>query len=58
MSANSEQAAIGCFRRQLATYLSYQNEFRDETGIMMVSFHCVTDSQNNEVAEVVGIVAV
>lgn len=48
---------VRCFQEQLATYKAYCNISPDGSEVVPVSFQCVIDGGNNELGEVLGMVA-
>jgi len=54
---NNTADIIRACQQQLARYWAYAEDVSDNSGISSISFQCLTDSQSNEVASVLGVVA-
>ncbi|PYV01370.1 MAG: hypothetical protein DMG26_13745 [Acidobacteria bacterium] len=48
---------VQCFHEQLARFRAYSEYLGQAPQVVSVSFQCLVDHQDNEVAEVLGVVA-
>jgi len=53
----SQLELVRCFQEQLATYRAYCNISPDGSEVVPVSFQCVLNGGNDELGEVLGVVA-
>ncbi len=55
--ANQTVDMIRVFQQELARYRAYAEDIGQDSGILSISFQCLSDSQSNDVTSVLGVVA-
>ena len=54
---NNTVDVIRLFQEEFAQYRAYAEYFSQDSGILSVSFQCLTDSQSKDVTSLLGLVA-
>jgi len=54
---NKTVDVIRLFQQEFAQYRAYAEYFSQDSGILSVSFQCLTDSQSKDVTSLLGLVA-
>jgi len=54
---SKEMDLVQCLHEQLATFRAYSGYLGQTPQVVSVSFQCLVDDQNQELAEVLGVVA-
>jgi len=54
---NKTVDVIRLFQEDVAQYRAYAEHFSQDSGIMSVSFQCLSDGQSKDVSSVLGVIA-
>jgi hypothetical protein len=55
--ANKTADLIRACQQELARYRAYTEDLNQDSGILSISFQCLTDAQSKDVGNVLGVVA-